>query len=83
MTFAGARGDSPLGFPALIHWLGSEVPSFRFADEGANRARAASAFCRTAQRRIDVADSPGALKRRYGRPNVDVRQYITRTNDHP
>jgi hypothetical protein len=83
MTFARACVNSPLGFPALVHWRGAEVPSFRFADEGANRARAASAFRRTAQRRIDVADAPGAIQRRYGRPNIDVRQHITRTNDHP
>jgi hypothetical protein len=86
MTFARACVNSPLGFPALLYLLdllGAEVPSFGFADEGANRACAASAFRRTAQRRIDVADAPGATERRYGRPNVDVRQHITRTNDHP
>jgi hypothetical protein len=83
MTFARACVNSPLGFPALLDGLGAEVPSFRFADEGANRARAASAFRRTAQRRIDVADAPGAVQRRYGRPNSDVRQHVTRTNDHP
>ena len=83
MTFATARVNFPLGFPALLYLLGAEVPSFRFADEGANRARAASAFRRTAQRRIDVADPPGAIQRRYGRPNIDVSQYVTRTNDHP
>jgi hypothetical protein len=83
MTFARAGVDSPLGFPALLHWLGAEVPSFRFADESANRARAASAFRRAAQRRIDVANAPGAIQRCYGRPNSDVRQHVTRTNDHP
>jgi len=83
MTFATACVNSPLGFPALLYWLGAEVPSFRFADKGANRARAASAFRSTAQRRIDFADAPGAIQRRYGRPNVHVRQHITRTNDHP
>jgi hypothetical protein len=83
MTFARAGVNSPLGFPALLHWLGAEVSSFRFAEEGANRAHAASAFRRTPQRRIDVADAPGAIRRRYGRPNSDVRQYVTRTNDHP
>jgi hypothetical protein len=83
MTFARACVNSPLGFPALLHLPGAEVPSFGFADEGANRACAASAFRRTAQRRIDVADAPGAIQRRYGRPYVDVRQHITRTNDHP
>ena len=82
MTFASARINSP-GFPAPLCPLDAEVPSFRFADEGANRARAAAAFRRAAQRRIDVADAPGAIQRRYGRPNVDVRQRITRTNDHP
>jgi hypothetical protein len=83
MTFATACVNSLLGFPALLHLLGAEVPSFRFIDEGANRAGAASAFRRTAQRRIDFADAPGAIQRRYGRPNVEVRQHITRTNDHP
>jgi hypothetical protein len=83
MAFAATCVNSPPGFPALPYLLGAEVPSFRFADEGANRARAASAFRRTAQRRIDFADTPGAIQRRYGRPNVDVRQYVTRTNDHP
>ena len=83
MTFATACVNSLLGFPALLHLLGAEVPSFRFIDEGANRAGAASAFRRTAQRRIDFADAPWAIQRRYGRPNSDVRQYITRTNDHP
>jgi hypothetical protein len=83
MTFARAGIYSALGFPALLDGIGAEVASFRFADEGANRARAASAFRRTAQRRIDIADAPGAIQRRYGRPNVDVRQHITRTNDHP
>jgi hypothetical protein len=68
---------------ALLHLCGPEVPSFRFADEGANRAGTASAFRRTTQRRIHVADAPGAIQRRYGRPNLDVRQHITRTNDHP
>jgi hypothetical protein len=83
MTFATACVNSPLGFPALLYLLAAEVPSFRFADEGANRARAASAFRRTAQRRIDFADAPGAIQRRYGGPNIHVRQHITRTNDHP
>jgi len=83
MTFARACVNSPLGFPALLHLRGAEGPSFRFADEGANCAHAASAFRRTAQRRIDVADAPGAIQCRYGRPNVDVRQHITGTNDHP
>ena len=83
MTFARACVNSPLGFPALLHLRGAEVPAFRFAEEGANRARAASAFRRTAQRRVDFADAPGTLQRRYRRPNVDVRQYITRTDDHP
>ena len=63
MTFASAY--TPLGFPALLHLLGAGVPSFRFADEGANRAGAASAFRRTTQRRIDVADALGAIQRRY------------------
>ena len=83
MTFTSARIDSPPGFPAWFYLLGAEVPSFRFADEGANRARAAAAFRRAAQRRIDVADAPGAIRRRYGRQNIDLRQYVTRTNDHP
>jgi hypothetical protein len=83
MTFARAGVDSARGFPALLHWLGAEASSFRFTEEGANRARAASTFRRTAQRRIDVADAPGAVQRRYGRPNSDVRQHVTRTNDHP
>jgi hypothetical protein len=83
MTFAPARIKSRLGFPASLHFHGAEIPSFRFDDEGADRARAASAFRRTAERRIDVANAPGAIQRRYGRPNVAVRQYITRTNDHP
>ena len=83
MTFASARINSRLGFLASLCPLGAEVPSFRFADEGANRARAASAFRRTAQRRIDVADAPGAIQRRYRRPNIDLSQYVTRTNDHP
>jgi hypothetical protein len=83
MIFASARSNSPLGFPASLCPLGAEVPSFRFADEGANRAGAASAFRRTAQRSIDVADAPGAIRRRYGRPNINLSQYVTRTNDHP
>ena len=83
MTFARAAVNFAPGFPALVRLRGAEVPSFRFADEGANRARAASAFRRTAQRRIDVADAAGAIQRGYGRPNSDVRQYVTRTNDHP
>lgn len=83
MTFATACVNSPLGFLASLYLLRAEVPSFRLADESANRARAASAFRRTAQRRIDVADAPGTIRRRYGRPNSDVRQHITRTNDHP
>ena len=82
MTFATACVNSPLGFRAMLHLLGAEVPSFRFADEGANRARAAAAFRRTAQRRVDFADAPGTLQRRYGRPNLDVRQHVTGTNDH-
>ena len=83
MTFAFARINSPLGLPVSLCPLGAEVPSFRFADEGADRARAASAFRRTAKRRVDVADAPGAIQRRYGRPDIDVRQHITGTNDHP
>ena len=82
MRFAFARIHS-LGFPASLCPLGAEVPLFRLANEGANRARAATAFRRTAQRRIDVTDAPGALERRYGRPDIDVRQHITRTDDHP
>ena len=82
MTFASARINSPTGFHALCP-LCAEMPSFRFIDEGADRDRAASAFRRTAERRIDVTDAPGAIQRRYGRPNIDLRQYITRTNDHP
>ena len=83
MTFAAASVRSSPGFRAMLDLRGGEVPSFRFADEGADRARAASALRRTAQRRIDVADAPGAIQRLNGRPNLDVRQYITRTNDHP
>jgi hypothetical protein len=83
MTFARAGGNSFPGFYALLSLFGAEVPSFRFADEGANRARAASAFRHTAQRRINLANAPGAIRRRYGRPNVGVRQYVTRTNNHP
>ena len=83
MTFAAACGNSPLGFPALLYLLGTEVSSFRFADEGANRARAASAFRRTAQRRIDFADAPGAIQRRYRRPNVGVPSIRYKNNDHP
>ena len=82
MTFASACVNSFLGFPASLHWLRAELPSFRLADEGANRARAAAAFRRTAQRRVDFADAPGTLQRRYGRPNLDVRQHVTGTNDH-
>ena len=82
MTFASARINSP-AFPVSLCPLGAEVPCFRFADEGANRAGAASAFRRTAQRGIDVADAPGAIQRRYGRPNFDLRQHVTRTDDHP
>jgi hypothetical protein len=81
-AFASARIHSP-GFPALLHPLYSEVPLFRFADEGADRDRAASAFRRTAQRSVDVADAPGAIRRRYGRPNLDLRQHVTGTDDHP
>ena len=83
MTFAGASVNSGPGFPALRDELDAEVPSFRFAEQRANRARAASAFRRTAQRSIDVADAPGAVQRRDGRPDCDVRQHVTRTNDHP
>jgi hypothetical protein len=83
MTFARAGVNFAPGFSALLHLVGAEVPAFRFAEEGANRARAASAFRRAVQRRIDVADAPGAIQRRYGRPNRDVRQHVTRTNDHP
>jgi hypothetical protein len=83
MTIATACVNSPLGFRALLYLLGAEVPPLRFANKGANHARAAAAFRRTAQRGIDFADAPGAIQRRYGRPNIDVRQYITRTNDHP
>ena len=82
MRFAFARIHSP-GFPVSLGPLGAEVLLFRLADEGANRARAATAFRRTAQRRIDVTDAPGALELRYGRPDIDVRQHITRTDDHP
>src|ERR1700727_91896 len=82
MTFASACVNSFLGFPASLHWLRAGVPSFRLADEGANRPRAAAAFRRTAQRRVDFADAPGTLQRRYGRPNLDVRQHVTGTNDH-
>jgi hypothetical protein len=78
----GGRQFSPW-LPRLASLARRRVSSFRFAEEGANRAHAASAFRRTAQRRIDVADARGAIQRRYGRPNRDVRQHVTRTNDHP
>jgi hypothetical protein len=83
MTFARACANSPLRFSALLYLLGAEIPSFRFAEEGANRAGAASAFRHAAQRRIDVTDAPGAIQRRYGGPNLSIRQHITGTNDHP
>ena len=83
MTFARACVHSSFGFPARLDLLGAEFLSFGFADESADRAHAASAFRRTAQRRIDVEHVSGVIQRRYGRPNIDLRQHIARTDDHP